>query len=295
MNAELDRASYASSPYFAVSLPKLALMSVCTFGIYEFYWFYKHWRAVRDRAGEDLWPFWRALFMWFTCYFLFKRIKTTASAEAVPSRYSAGGAALIYVLLAIKTQGLGTWDVVIFYVSFFSFVPLIFVQRAVNDLNQRVVPEANRNARFSLLNIIAILIGGSLLLATFSLPGNGIDREILEALPTEERTLQVGSEMKGELTPGDRLLPDETYAQAWALKGQAGESVVVDLLSDAFNAYLFVVGPGFAKELKDDDGGGGLNSRITFVIPEDGTYQVVVNTYEAQKIGPFILRVTEQK
>jgi len=25
-------------------------MSLCTFGLYEYYWFYNNWKLVRDRA-----------------------------------------------------------------------------------------------------------------------------------------------------------------------------------------------------------------------------------------------------
>jgi hypothetical protein len=30
------------APYFAVSLLKLTVMSICTFGIYDLYWFHKN-------------------------------------------------------------------------------------------------------------------------------------------------------------------------------------------------------------------------------------------------------------
>ena len=35
--------------YFPVSNTKLVLLSVCTLGLYEFYWFYKNWALVKER------------------------------------------------------------------------------------------------------------------------------------------------------------------------------------------------------------------------------------------------------
>ena len=48
--------------YFPVSLLKLVIMSTCTFGIYELYWFYRNWCFVRTREAPEIMPFWRAFF-----------------------------------------------------------------------------------------------------------------------------------------------------------------------------------------------------------------------------------------
>ena len=84
---------------------------------------------------------------------------------------------------------------------------------------------------------------------------------------------------------------DTTYAQIWALDGLAGETVTVDLISDAFDAYLMMAGPGFAKLLQDDDGGGACNARLTITFTESGAYQLLVNTVEPRTTGPFLLAV----
>ena len=56
-----------SAPFFAVSVPKLILLSTCTSGLYELFWFYKNWRLVREREDSDILPFWRAFFGFFFC------------------------------------------------------------------------------------------------------------------------------------------------------------------------------------------------------------------------------------
>ena len=44
-------------PYFSVATHKFVAMSICTFGIYELYWFYQTWKTMRDATGEKLSPF----------------------------------------------------------------------------------------------------------------------------------------------------------------------------------------------------------------------------------------------
>ena len=146
--------------FFAVSIPKLILMSVCTFGLYEFYWFYEHWDEVKDQTRENLSPYWRAFFSPLFCYSLFTRIKETSSTEGVRSRYPPGLDAFIWIALVAT----GYYEFLI--IPFLTFLPLVHVQRQVNDLHRKVAPRADKNARFSGLNIAAIVVGGGLILTT---------------------------------------------------------------------------------------------------------------------------------
>jgi hypothetical protein len=118
--------------------------------------------------------------------------------------------------------------------------------------------------------------------------------EDITALPFEDRSLTVGSEVPGMLATTDHLWTDDSYVQAWALELQRGTTVTVDLLSDEFDAYLMVAGPGIAGSLYDDDGAGACDARITLTAAEDGTYRVVVNTISAGATGRFRLRVTDE-
>ncbi len=115
----------------------------------------------------------------------------------------------------------------------------------------------------------------------------------LNALPIEGRVIRVGQEAPGELTTADSMGWDDTYHQAWGLDLHRGETATLDLLSDEFDAYLMVVGPGLEEPLMDDDGAGGCDARITFAAPEDGTYRAVVNTLVGAT-GRFRLRVTDE-
>jgi hypothetical protein len=113
----------------------------------------------------------------------------------------------------------------------------------------------------------------------------------LTAFPVEGRMLTVGQEAMGTLTGSDREGPDGAYAQAWGLALSAGQEVTVDLVSDDFDAFLWLGGPGLAS-LSDDDGAGACHSRITFTAPDDGLYRVVASTLAERMTGSFVLRVS---
>lgn len=112
--------------------------------------------------------------------------------------------------------------------------------------------------------------------------------------PTIERgTIAPGDTVRDSLTRHDVLLRTEnTYAQQWRLAGRAGETITIDLTSDVFDAYLFLLGPGFETTApQDDDSGGRCNARLTVRLPKTGDYVIVVTTSDRLATGPFTLTV----
>ena len=115
------------------------------------------------------------------------------------------------------------------------------------------------------------------------------------AAPAAARVIVVGQTQQGTLTRNDVLLTsDSSYAQAWTIQGQAGQTVTIDLESDEFDAYLFLRGPGVSggRDFQDDDSGGNCNARLTASFPQTGEYEVVVNTAGKYATGQFSLSVT---
>ena len=107
-------------------------------------------------------------------------------------------------------------------------------------------------------------------------------------------TIAVGDTLRDSLTRADVVLPAEsTYAQQWRLAGRAGATVTIDLTSSAFDAYVFLLGPGFdAAPPQDDDSGGHCNARLTVRLPRTADYTIVVTSREHLAIGAFTLSVT---
>ncbi len=54
--------------------------------------------------------------------------------------------------------------------------------------------------------------------------------------------------------------------------------------------HLYVHGPGLPEPLSDDDGGEGLDSRLTISFPANGVYHVVASSLGGE-LGTFTLRV----
>ncbi len=100
--------------------------------------------------------------------------------------------------------------------------------------------------------------------------------------------------IEGTLAPGDAVLDDGSFADFHAYRGRRGERVVITLESDDFDAYLlFGLGPPSSIDMlaDDDDSGGGLNSRLELVLPEDGRYTIVVNSLDEGETGRYVLRI----
>jgi hypothetical protein len=120
---------------------------------------------------------------------------------------------------------------------------------------------------------------------------------ILGAQRKPRGTIAVGDTVRDSLTRTDLLLPaDSTYAQQWRLQGKTGETVTIDLISDAFDAYLYLLGPtlasGGTSPPQDDDSGGRCNARLTVRLPAAGDYLIVATSRERRATGRFTLTVT---
>jgi hypothetical protein len=159
--------------YFPVSKTKLILMSISTLGLYEIYWFYKNWNHIKIRTRQKIRPFWRAIFSVFYCYSLFKTVQESADAHRGRQEINPGWLAVGYILLSITYKLPDPFWVV----SLLAFLPLLPVQGAINSINARVAPAADRNSNFSVKNIFVMIIG-SLLLALATL-GITVDSSFL--------------------------------------------------------------------------------------------------------------------
>lgn len=146
-------------PFFATSLIKLSVMSVCTLGLYELYWFYKNWQLIKAREGLDVMPFWRAFFGVFFCYPCFSSIRDYDHSALAPGSFPAGPLAAGWIVFTV------TWRLPDPYwlISYLNFVFLIPAQYRASQINNAVAPGHDPNARFTWLNWTGVAIGCVLL------------------------------------------------------------------------------------------------------------------------------------
>jgi hypothetical protein len=148
-----------STPFFAVSLPKLAVLSVCSFGFYEVYWFYKNWRLIQAHERSAILPVARAIFAVFYCYACFARIRDKGNELGVKPPLAAGWLAAGWILATV------VWKLPDPYwlVTLLAFAFLLPVQAHANRINQASAGDHDRNTRFSGWNWLLALAGGGFL------------------------------------------------------------------------------------------------------------------------------------
>ncbi len=158
INSGTTQDSADTPTYFPVSLLKLMVMSTCTLGIYELYWYYKNWSLIKEREKLDIMPFWRAVFAYFFCYSLFKKIQATAESQGIRKSIAPGFLAAGWIVITLL------WKLPDPYwlLAYFAVLTLLPVQSVVNEINQITNPKNDPNKKFTRWNIAGIVIGGLL-------------------------------------------------------------------------------------------------------------------------------------
>jgi hypothetical protein len=156
----LPQETTAEPPFFAVSLTKLVLMSICTFGLYEVYWFYRNWKCIKGRERSNISPALRAIFAVFYCYQCFARIRAYDIERNGSSPLSAGLLAIGWIITTLLSSLPDPY----WWISLLSFVFILPVQSYANRLNAQASPSHNRNASLRSWNWVALILGGALLL-----------------------------------------------------------------------------------------------------------------------------------
>ena len=97
---------------------------------------------------------------------------------------------------------------------------------------------------------------------------------------------------QGNLGPGDRTLQDGSYFQEFTFRGRAGQTVLIRLESPDFDPYLILLDDARNRIAENDDANANTtNSGLSVRLPRDGTYSVLVNSFQAGERGRFLLTV----
>lgn len=160
----------SNAVFFPIGIPKLIVLSIFTFGLYSFYWFYKNWEYVQSTTEEQLNPVLKAVFYPICAYFLFKRVKEYAKESGSQLHLYAGlWAIILIVCYLVDMVPLGNlipeWSLAAlgFLMFFLEFAVLIPVQSVVNQLNRQYAPKADLNQRFTWIDGVVCLIGAIVL------------------------------------------------------------------------------------------------------------------------------------
>ena len=138
---------------------------------------------------------------------------------------------------------------------------------------------------------------------TESPPENSVDSETTAT--TDETNLDVATSNtnnpsqaveiveRGTLEEGDNVIPnDGSFYDSYPIEGSAGDSFTITLESQDFDTFLAIMDrEGNIIEKNDDVDEQDSNSRLEITLPDDGTYSVIVNAYEQQGKGNYVLTV----
>ena len=149
------------APYFSVHPIKLALLSLCSFAIYDFYWFLKNFQTQKIR-GKNISPKWRAGMAPFYAFGLFKDIVIDANSYEISIRYHPYLWAFIFFFLIVVA--------VLIKISYpFSlivhlhFLPIYVMNSLCSKVNKAADHSHRDNSSFGFVAILCTLIGGSIL------------------------------------------------------------------------------------------------------------------------------------
>lgn len=100
-------------------------------------------------------------------------------------------------------------------------------------------------------------------------------------------------DVQGTLDENDSLLADGSLFDVHQFEGQAGDEITVTVESTDFDTYLIVADRQRNLIAENDDiGPTNRNSAATFTLRQEGTYLVIVNSYDASGRGDYRLVIS---
>jgi hypothetical protein len=153
--------------YYQVSLLKLALMLFASFGLYEIFWFYRHWLSAKRKFNLKIQPALRGIFFIFFTHELFRIISDHAKHLKISIRWNSSFLATMFIIIVIVDRiwdGLGNittkdsaWYSIAILLIGLSSIPLLIVQKTANTLNGD--PDCNISGKLRPLNFLLIIPG----------------------------------------------------------------------------------------------------------------------------------------
>lgn len=229
-------------PFFLVGVPKFVAMSLLTFGLYQVFWWYRHWVRLRDVGGEDVWPVSRTVFANVFAYFFFDRVNEEADRQLTPALLSPPLLAVGY-FVALTSGYLGVPDWVPFVLP---VLLLAYAQSVINALPAaRALSREARNTRVTWKNAGA-LASVAVLLVLYALvaeppptPSSETEAPVTLASFVDGMNRDLPQTVSGGLTM-ERIEGDETGITMFVRLTQveAREAVAADVVGKAQRQLL---------------------------------------------------------
>ncbi|MBO9502950.1 pre-peptidase C-terminal domain-containing protein [Brevundimonas sp. A19_0] len=111
-------------------------------------------------------------------------------------------------------------------------------------------------------------------------------------------SILIGSTARGTLTETDAAAADNSYFDAYRINAKAGETLVITMISNSFDAFVIVGrekdGDDIEVLASDDDGLSDTHARLEWEVPDDGVYIIRAGSYAPGETGTYALKVERQ-
>ncbi|WP_017304796.1 PPC domain-containing protein [Spirulina subsalsa] len=95
---------------------------------------------------------------------------------------------------------------------------------------------------------------------------------------------------QGRIEESDAKLEDGSFYDLYTFPGEAGQRVRIRLESEDFDPYLVLFNTQGEKLADADDiSPENWNAELEYLLPDDGIYQVIVNSYNPEGRGAYSL------
>jgi len=164
--------------FFYISTKRLVVLSILTLGLYDIYWFYKNFEAIRKSQESGFSSSWgvlasliKAIFSIFFCYGLFKKIYENARdaglevASSTPSNLALLYIALFlaafldYIILSLIGASQGWLDIIASLGFILPVIPVAQAHSLVVKCVQKSEPTKQFVQTISFVEIVTVLLG----------------------------------------------------------------------------------------------------------------------------------------
>ncbi|NNG01104.1 MAG: DUF3857 domain-containing protein [Desulfobacteraceae bacterium] len=148
--------------FYPVSTGKYVILSIATMGIYSLYWFYRQWKYIKQRDDSPMLPFWRAFFLPFWFYSLFREMRADSEKRMGKSILPDGVWMVLLLIVYIATNLMDRLDGIFVFISTLNLLcllPFLNYTQYINRTRQEFISFNSRfRPRHYLLSVFAGLI-----------------------------------------------------------------------------------------------------------------------------------------
>lgn len=150
------------------SVTKIFILSIITFGAYDFVLLWSYWKTLKDNFGYKVSPFWRSFWCWYTNFRLFSIFAKYFRAFNIKLSGAGWLATLYFILSSADTrisflnanieETCWSLEITSLVLSIITTLILVFIQNKINKINKRYYPDAPKNS-WKISNTIWTIIG----------------------------------------------------------------------------------------------------------------------------------------